>query len=175
MKKLTVIAIAMMWSVSSMAQDNAITKYFSKYVADTSFTKVTVTSKMFSLFTEIEGEDEAEKEVLEALSKLKGIKVLRSENPTNPKSLYMGAVGTIDKDSSYEELMSVEDGDENVKFLIRDKGSIINELLMVVGGKEEFIIMSLFGEIDLKQIAKLSKVMKMKGMNHLKVLDSDDE
>lgn len=175
MKKLTIIAIAMMWSMTTMAQDNAISKYFSKYMSDTSFTKVTVTSKMFSLFTEIDGEDEAEKEVLEALSKLKGIKVLINDDPKDPKSLYGGAVSTIDKDKSYEELMSVEDGEENVKFMIRDQGSIINELLMVVGGNEQFLIMSLFGEIDLKQIAKLSRIMKMRGMDHLKVLDNDND
>jgi len=38
-------------------------------------------------------------------------------------------------------------------------------------------VMSLFGEIDLKQIGKLSKVMNMKGMHHLKALDTggDDD
>lgn len=175
MKKLTVIAIAMIWSVSAMAQDNAISKYFSKYIADTSFTKVTVTSKMFSLFTEIEGEDEAEKEILAALSKLKGIKVLINEDPKDPKMLYGNAVSAVSKDKSYEELMSVEDGQENVKFMVRDEGPIINELLMIVGGNEEFLIMSLFGEIDLKQIAKLSRIMKMRGIDHLKVLDGNDD
>ena len=175
MKKLTIVALAMIFSISANAQDNAISKYFSKYVSDTSFTKVTVTSKMFSLFTEIEGEDESEKEVLKALSKLKGIKVIMQDEPKDPKSLYRGATATIDKDKNYEELMSVEDGEENVKFLVRDQGSIINELLMVVGGQEEFLIMSLFGEIDLKQIAKLSKIMKMKGMNHLEVLDDSND
>lgn len=175
MKKIMIIMIVMAGSVAAMAQDNAINKYFSKYNADTAFTKVTVTSKMFSLFTEIEGEDEAEKEILEALSKLKGIKALINENPQDSKTLYSNAIKSIDKDKSYEELMSVEGGDENVKFMIRDQGSIINELLMIVGGKDEFLIMSLFGEIDLKQIAKLSRIMKMKGIDHLKALDNDND
>lgn len=173
MKKLTAVAIVMIWSLSTMAQDNAISKYFSKYMADTAFTKVTVTSKMFSLFTEIEGEDEAEKEVLEALSKLKGIKALINEDPKDSKALYLNAIKSVDK--SYEVLMSVEGNDENIKFMIRDEGSIINELLMIVSGDDEFLIMSLFGEIDLKQIAKLSRIMKMKGMDHLKALDGKDE
>lgn len=175
MKKIAIIAIGMIFSFSAMAQDNAISKYFSKYTADTAFTKVTVTSKMFSLFTEIDGEDEAEKEVLEALSKLKGIKALINENPSDSKALYAETIKSIDKDRKYEVLMSVEGNDENIKFMIRDEGSIINELLMVVSGDDEFLIMSLFGEIDLKQIAKLSRIMKMKGMNHLKALDNDND
>ncbi|MEP2025811.1 MAG: DUF4252 domain-containing protein [Reichenbachiella sp.] len=175
MKKLIIIMIAVAGSFSSMAQDNAISKYFTSFSADTSFTKVTVTSKMFSLFTEIEGEDEAEKEVLEALSKLKGIKALINEDPKDSKALYANAIKSIDKDKSYEVLMSVEGSDENIKFMVRDQGSVINELLMIVSGDDEFLIMSLFGEIDLKQIAKLSRVMKMKGMDHLKALDNDND
>ncbi len=175
MRKLAIMTVAMIWGTSSMAQENAISKYFSKYASDTAFTKVNVTSKMFSLFTEIEGEDESEKEILEAISKLKGIKVIINEDPKDPNTLYNDAIAAIDKDKVYEDLMSVN-GEENVKFMVRGKGSKINELLMVVGRKEEFLIMSLFGEIDLKQIAKLSKVMKMRGMDHLKVLqDEDDE
>lgn len=175
MKKLAIVVLTLAFGMSAMAQDNAITKHFSNYASDTAFTKVTVTSKMFSLFTEIEGEDEAEKEVLDAMSKLKGIKVLISEDPKDPSGLYKNAVSKIEKDKTYEELMSVEDGRENVKFMIRDKGGIIQELLMIVGGNDEFLVLSLFGEIDLKQIAKLSSVMNMKGMNHLKALSNDSE
>ena len=165
----------MICGTAAMAQDNAISKYFSNYQSDTAFTKVTVTSKMFSLFTDIEGEDEAEKEILDAIGKLKGIKVIIGDKPKNPAELYKNATSKMAKDKAFEELMSIEDGQENVKFLVRDKGGIINELLMIVGGNDEFIIMTLFGEIDLKQIAKLSKVMKMRGMDHLKVLSGDKE
>ena len=73
--------------------------------------------------------------------------------------------------NGYEELMKVKDARENMKFMIKEKDGIINELVMVVGGKESFIIMSLYGEIDLKKISKLSKSMKIKGMEHLRKLD----
>ena len=62
MKKLAILFVALILGVNTYAQDNAVTKYFSKYQSDTSFTKVSVTSKMFSLFTELDVEEEAEKE-----------------------------------------------------------------------------------------------------------------
>lgn len=175
MKKLAITLIVIIIGTSTYAQDNAITKYFSKYQSDTSFTKVSVTSKMFSLFTELDVEDESEKEVLDAISKLKGIKALINERPSNAAALYKDAVSKISGDSKYEELMSVEDAEENVKFMIRDNKNIINELFMIVGGKKRFMVMSLYGVIDLKQIGKLSKVMNMKGMKHLKALDPDND
>jgi len=171
MKKLAIILIAILVGSSVYAQDNAITKYFSKYQSDTAFTKISVTSKMFSLFTELDVEDEAEKEVLDAISKLKGIKALINDNSENAGVLYRDAVSRISKNSDYEELMSIEDGEENVMFMIRDNKNIINELFMIVGGNEKFMLMSLYGVIDLKQIGKLSKVLNMKGMDHLKMLD----
>ena len=172
MKKLAIVLIAFVLGSNVYAQDNAITKYFSQYQSDTAFTKVSVTSKMFSLFTELDVEDEGEKEVLDAISKLKGIKALVNDNPTNAAELYRDAVSKVSKNSEYEELMSIEDGEENVMFMIRDKGGIINELFMIVGGNKKFMVMSLYGEIDLKQIGKLSKVLNVKGMDHLKALDS---
>jgi hypothetical protein len=38
---------------------------------------------------------------------------------------------------------------------------------MVMGGNEQFMVMSLFGEIDLKQISRIGKKMDVKGLEHL--------
>jgi hypothetical protein len=175
MKKLAILFVALILGANTYAQDNAVTKYFSKYQSDTSFTKVSVTSKMFSLFTELDVEEEAEKEVLDAISKLKGIKALINDNPADAAAMYKDAVSRVSENSDYEELMSVEDAEENVMFMIRDNKNIINELFMIVGGNKRFMVMSLFGEIDLKQIGKLSKVMNMKGLDHLKSLNTDGD
>lgn len=173
MKKSILIIITTLIVGGVQAQDNAISKYFAKYIDDTAFTKVSVTSKMFSLFTEIDAEDENEKELLEAMSKLKGIKALINEKPANPRALYKEAIAKISGNKDYEELLSVQDAEEDVIFMIRDKGGIINELLMVAGGNKHFMVLSLFGEIDLKKISRLSRVMNIEGMDRLKVLDKD--
>ena len=38
---------------------------------------------------------------------------------------------------------------------------------MVMGGNEEFMVMSLFGEIDLKQVSKIGKKMNVDGLENL--------
>ncbi|NNE29707.1 MAG: DUF4252 domain-containing protein [Saprospiraceae bacterium] len=164
MKKISIFLLTCFMAVSLSAQDNVITKYFSDFQQDENFTKVNVSSKMFSLFTEIDGEDEAEKAVLEAMSKLKGVKALVSDTESDGPRLYKEALKRITKDGSYEELMSVEDGEENVMFMIRSQGDTIAELILILKGGNDFMLMSLFGEIDLNQIAKISKVLKISGM-----------
>ena len=165
MKKISLVLIIGLVGSSLFAQSNAVSKHFAQYQRDTSFTKVSVTSRMFSLFADIDAEDEDQAELLEAMSKLKGIKGLINEESSDSKSLYFDAVETIAEDGNYEELMTVEDAQENVQFMIREEGEVIRELLMILGGNQQFIVMSLYGEIDLNSIAKLSKVFGVKGFD----------
>ena len=168
-----IILIAACISISAHAQNDVVTKLFNDYYSDENFTKVSVSSKMFELFTQIEPGDKDEDAIIEAISKLKGLKVIAADSVGNAKKLYADAVKKISA-GGYDELMEVKDAKENMKFMIQEKGGIINELVMVVGGNKSFFILSLYGEIDLKKIAKLSKSMNVKGMEYLKQLDDSE-
>ncbi|MCK5105725.1 MAG: DUF4252 domain-containing protein [Cyclobacteriaceae bacterium] len=172
MKNLIIILITACIGFSANAQNDVVTKLFNDYYDDENFTKISVSSKMFELFTHIEPGDEDEEEILEAVSKLKGLKVIAADSVGNSKELYTKAVKKI-SGNGYEELMEVKDAEEDMKFMIREKDGIIDELVMVVGGNKSFFILSLYGEIDLKKISKLSKGMNIKGMEHLKQLDDN--
>lgn len=156
--------------VSAYAQNDAITKFFNKYASDESFTQVTVSGKMFSLFTNMEADTPEDKEVLDAISKLKGLRILRKEDERNARALYKEAFSLIPM-KEYEELMSVRDKDNDIKFLIKESGGKISELLMVMGGSKEFMIISLVGTIDLKQVSRMGKKMNVSGLENLDKMD----
>ncbi len=164
MKKILIITFACLISIGSFAQGNVITKHFADYQQDQSFTKVNVSSKMFSLFTEIDGEDETEKAVLDAMSKLKGVKAVVSDSGTDGAKFYREALSRVQKDGSYEELMSIQDKEEEIMFMVRNDGDIIAELFMIIRGADDFVLMTLYGEIDLNQIAKISRILKISGL-----------
>lgn len=166
MKKLMVGAVMMVMSVAAMAQGDAITKFFTKYQNDESFSQVTVSSKMFNLFTNMEVESKEDQEVLNAISKLKGLRILAKENTRDSRTLYKEAMAMIPM-KEYEELMTVRDKDKDMKFFIKEAGGKISELVMVAGGNEEFMVLSLFGEIDLKQVSKMGKKMDVDGLQNL--------
>ena len=169
MKKLMIIVTLMAVMTGVQAQD-AISKFFSKYQNDESFSQVTVSSKMFGLFTNMEAETPEDKEVLEAISKLKGLKILAKEDARNARELYKEAFSLIPM-KDYEELMSVRDKDKDMKFLIKESGGKISELLMVMGGNTDFMVMSLFGEIDLKQVSHIGRKMNVDGLENLEKMD----
>lgn len=175
MKKLTVILLILAISGASFAQDDAISKFFDKYQEDEDFTHVTITSRMFSLFANLDVEEEDNQELLDAISKVKGLKILAKDgiNQSEANALYKEAFELIPT-KEYDELMSIRDKDTDMKFLIKEEGKIITELVMVMHGDEEFFLLSLIGDIDLKQISKLSKSMSIDGFEHLEKLNEDD-
>jgi hypothetical protein len=165
MKKVIAVVVLLVLVDETFAQD-AITKFFNKYQSDESFSAVTVSSKMFGLFTNMEADTPEDKEILEAISKLKGLKILAKQDARNARELYKEAF-TLIPIKEYEELMSVRNEDKDMKFYIKESAGKISELLMVMGGNEQFMVMSLFGEIDLKQVSRIGKKMDVKGLEHL--------
>ncbi|MDZ7647220.1 MAG: DUF4252 domain-containing protein [Cytophagales bacterium] len=67
----------------------------------------------------------------------------------------------------FEELMSIRDKDKDMKFYTKESGGKISELVMVMGGNEEFMVMTIFGEIDLKEISKIGKSVNIDGLENL--------
>lgn len=174
MKKVMLMMVMIVVSTALFAQNDVITKFFGKYADDESFTQVTISSKMFGLFTNMEAETPEDKEVLDAISKLKGLRILAKEDARNARDLYKEAFSLIPV-KEYEELMTVRDKENDMKFLIKENGGKITELLMVMGGNEDFMILSLFGEIDLKQVSRIGKKMNVSGLDQLQHMDDDKE
>ncbi|MBK7653731.1 MAG: DUF4252 domain-containing protein [Flammeovirgaceae bacterium] len=165
MKKL-IIGAVMMMAVAAQAQNDAIAKFFTKYQDDTSFSQVTVSGKMFNMMANLSGDTPEEKEMIQAISKIKGLRILSKSETRNSRELYKEAIAMIPS-KEFEELMSIRDKDKDMKFYTKESGGKISELVMVMGGNEEFMVMTIFGEIDLKEISKIGKAVKIDGLDNL--------
>lgn len=166
MKKLMIGAVMFLFSMAASAQNDAIAKFFSKYQSDESFSQVTISGKMFSMMANLEGETDEEKAMINSISKIKGLKILSKNEARNSRELYKEAISMIPA-NSFEELMSIRDKDKDMKFFTKEDGGKISELVMVMGGNEEFMVLTLFGEIDLKEISKIGKSVNIDGLENL--------
>lgn len=153
-------------SVSQAQQSDAITRFFDKYVNDEKFTVVYVSPKMFQMVAKIETSDPDWNKFRDVVKDLGGLRVLVADSITNGMSLYKEAMGRIPT-SEYSELLTVRDGSENVRIMTRDAGDIINELLLLVGSPDEFVMLSFTGKIDLNKISTLAKSLDIEGAQHL--------
>ncbi len=171
MKNLILTLALAICASAVFGQVDAIDKYFSKYQEDESFTVVYVSAKMFQMVTKVLDENENQ-DIKDLISGIKRLKVLKTE--VDPLTRYKEAIATINT-SEYEVLMTVKDEGQNVRLLTKDNGDIINELLLLVGGNEEFVLLSFVGDLDLKKIAKLAKNLDIEGAKHLEKLEEHEE
>lgn len=174
MKKTFLFILLIGLGFGATAQNDAISKYFSKYANNEDFTQVTVTSRMFGLFANLDAEDQEDKELLDAISKVKGLRILAKDDISKAEAdaLYTEAMALLPT-KEYDELMTVKDKENDMKFMIKETSGVITELLMVIHGQEEFFLLSLIGDIDLKQISRLSKSMSIDGFEHLEKINQD--
>ena len=163
MKTLFSLAIAMFISFASFAQVDAIERFFKDYQEDQNFTVVYVSPRMIQMVSKAT-DGGTDQELAAIVKDLKGLRILTTE--VNPDKIYKEANKRLNI-KEYEELVTVRDKDSNVRFVTKESNGMISELLLLVGGKDDFVMMSFVGNIDLNKIAKLAKKLDIDGAEHL--------
>ncbi|MEP7321071.1 MAG: DUF4252 domain-containing protein [Saprospiraceae bacterium] len=164
MKKLLIIPLMLGLHIAS-GQSDAISKFFKTYEDDERFSTVYISPKMFQLVSKIKINDmDPDLQIL--LKNITGLHILSTHQ--TPKTFYKEAIAKINV-KEYEELMKMRDEGEDVLFLTKTTPNTdkIEELLMLVGGDDEFTLVSFVGDIDLNKIGKLGKSLNINGSEHL--------
>ncbi len=174
MKRTLSLLLAVLFCTLTYAQDNAINRYFSDYLDNPKFSKIIVTSETFDLITEIETDDPDEQRVLDAIDKIEGILVLVNEDTPISLEYYTEVVGQLVPDENYDDLLIVEHKEDNVRFMIREDEAAIREFVMVVREDNNFVLASIYGEIDLASISRLAEVIKKNGKDWFDVFKNVD-
>lgn len=165
LKTAFILLVATCWSTAAMAQSNAIDLFFSQYVEDENFTVVYISPKLFQMIGELDVEgmdDEEGKAIMEIAKDLRGLRILTTD--VKPMEYYEEAKQKINTED-YEVLMTVRDKDgDNVEFFVKDTaggdGSVFDELFLLVGGEDDFVLLSFVGQIDIEKISKLADGIK---------------
>ena len=116
--------------------------------------------------------EESDEEYLNLIKNIQTLKVFATENPAVAKQM-SAEVDRYLKTANLEELMRVKDGEDRVNIYVNEgvNENFVKELFMFVKSSEgeagESVIISLTGNIDLKQISKLTKEMDLPGGEHL--------
>ena len=165
MKKLILFSTALCMVTLLNAQTNAIDEFFDKYSEKDGYTTVTISSKLLSLFAGKRATGEGS----DIINRLTSIRILSVEDSILNQSVnfYKELTKKLDI-SAYEELMVVKEGPDVTKFLIKQKGDIISELLMITGGPGNNTLISIKGDLDMKSLSELSKDT---GIDELKDLE----
>lgn len=168
MKTLTLAAGMLLVSLGAMSQ-SAMDKLFDKYSGKEGFTSVYISKYMFDMFRDQTADAKTQEDLGQIISKLNCIKILSTDDDPathTPVSLYQEIMKVLPP-SAYKEIMVIKDKDQDVKFYAREVKGRVAELLMIVGGKEENVLISIQGDIDMKNISKLASSLNIEGMENL--------
>ena len=172
MKKLLLIAVALMFSFSIFAQSP-----FDKFDGQENVTSVIVNKKMFEMMSKVkmDASDKDAKVYMDLLKKLDNLKVFSTSNTKNASEM-KATVSNYLKANPLDELMRVNDNGKNVKIYVKSgaSSSQVKELLMFIegvnikGSDNETVLLSLTGNFNLDEISSLTEKMKLPGGESLK-------
>lgn len=156
MKKIFLSLFALV-SMSVFAQKNAMSKYFSEYQDREDFTQVQFTGKIFEIIASLEGGDEDMKEAQQLFENIDGISLVASENIENSDVLYKDAMKKL---KGFELLMNVKEKENDFSVMIDEHNGTIDELVMIGAGEKNFVIIDIYGKIDLNQLSEVMSYVK---------------
>jgi len=166
--KLIIAIVLVIAPVFSFAQSQ-----FDKFEDIEGVTSVIITQKAFSLMSTIGAE--SDDEYMNLIKNITSLRVFATENSKVAIQMKTEAEKYLNK-ANLEELMRIKEDGSNVKIYIKEGSSenYVKELFMLVSETNmnenddtETVIISLLGNIDLKQISKLTQKMNLPGGEHL--------
>lgn len=160
------VLLTLFWAPSLFGQD-AVSNYFNHYSEQDDYKTVYVTKRMFALAAQVAAGTE-DRELEEAISNIQGLRSISSEHAS--RASFREFRSQIPR--SYETLLEVmEHGEQAVFWIKTDHSENIKELVMLQEDKQKIVLVSIFGDIDLQQLAKLAYNMNINGLEKLNRLE----
>lgn len=182
MKKLVIVLAIIIAPVMSFGQS-----IFDKYEDVEGVSSFVMTQKMFNMLASINVnmDDPEDQAFMDMAKKITGLKVYTTGSEKTSADMN-ATVKKYLSTSKLEELMRMKDGNQTVNFYVKEgkDENHVKELLMVINGlkeltegedikingkKREFetVLLSLTGDIDLRQISKMTEKMNVPGGDQL--------
>jgi hypothetical protein len=156
-------------SFLAAAQNRAVDQMFEKYSEREGFSVISISGKMFSMFAQLDSENDNADDIIR---NLKSIKILTVNDSLLNKGInfYSELFKKLDPDK-YEELMVVKEAQDVTKFLVSYSGDRIAELLVITGGPGGNSLISIQGNFSLKNLSELSGSIDIDGLEKLEKAD----
>lgn len=184
MKNLSLVLIGFMLSLTVKGQT-----IFERYADHDDVSLVSISPKMFKMLGQLSVslDDPEAQEYIDMVSSIENFKVLISGNDEVTAAMSKWAAEQLSS-KDLEELMTIKDADADVAFYVKSGKSDdrVEKLIMYVNGVNpeiikdsplgeltvETIILLIEGDIDLKQISKLTDQMNLPGGKQLRKASS---
>lgn len=168
MKTITLYIFLLFIALPGKSQNKAIEDIFNKFEGKNGVTSVNISKDLMGLAAQMDSNDVKAKDLF---AQIGSVKILAFEKASaEDKVAFENMVKTLQL-TDYKELMVVKEKNNNVKMLSKESQGKITEFLLLVTGGNDPVLISIAGNIDPKELGKLSSCMKMDGFQHLAKLN----
>jgi hypothetical protein len=164
MKKITIISCFAFIALTISAIQNPVDHIFQKYAGMEGITSVQVSKGMLKMLANM---DTSDQELNALAGSVNSIYILHAPSKSIGDmkiDFYKESMDDFPL-AKYNELMRVNSPDQDLLFLVDEMNGIVRELL-IIGGGEENVLISIRGNIELNKLASLASI-NAPGMNHL--------
>lgn len=161
-------------SYYSTAQNRSIREFQEKYREFGTYFSLRIDGGILKCLSSVETNNEEADEFMKMINEIDAIDIHAiGRDEAGFDMIELERFRKMIKRDKYEELMLVKDAEGDLDFMIREKNGKISDLLLLIDGREEFLVMNISGNIDLKHISNLAEKLDLKGMDHLEKIDDD--
>ena len=154
MKRLLLIfALCLFLPRSVSAQSSSVDNFFRRYDASEGFTSVLLEQKMSR-----QAAQRGDKGLAVLLKDIEYIRIIALKGGDSGM-LVRDAEAAVAADRKFQPVTSGTEDGQTTKFYIRETAlSVKSELVMITYGAKETVVVNIYGEFDLKQVARLSSI-----------------
>ncbi|MCO6479470.1 MAG: DUF4252 domain-containing protein [Phaeodactylibacter sp.] len=153
MRTFILSALLALGPLFALAQPKPIADFYEKYKQYENVTDVKLQGWLLEIASNFAEGDEQAKELLSKITYLR-VLVMEDGNLVSPAE-YKSLLKEI-RQNSFEELLRIREGDENIGFYIRENGEAITDVLLLVNGEDEFVLLSLEGLLKFSDLNDLN-------------------
>ena len=139
---------------TSFAQED----WFDKFADHKDITQVTISKALLKMAPSMASSVNMNGvEIKDVINKLEQIDIFTSDKEEAAGMMRKETTAFFKKNKSYEVLMKVKDGNDNVTFYCQNDGEFIKSLVMVVDDGNECSIIRLLGKFTIEDISKITE------------------
>lgn len=150
MKRLLLLIILLLPLVGAAQQLN-YSGFFDRYENDKEFRTVVLGRKMMEMMSE----QTSDREMRRTLAGIEHIKVISTSTYNES---FVADARAVTSSSSYKLVSSVSEGGREVSFYVLNTREGKNRLLMLSFSDEEWVVMGIYGQFDLRNISRLTQI-----------------
>jgi len=155
-----------LFSPTLSSQHYALHGFVEQHKNDQRFTYAFLSKDLFEVTPQSNVKDEDWKRLHNVVKNIGSLSILAADSIENGLPLYKEVRKLIPGDE-FAELLTVRDGNENVRVWAKSEENIVTDLILLVGSPDEFVLVCFAGNLELGNITELAELFDAKHVEQL--------